>query len=167
MGRAFSSFKLLHCRFEPSLILCAVKRIIAAGNFKGYPLFAQHCPRKHVDGHRGVHACISAKGVKTLFYVRIHAYAQGCLGHGVTPIIYYAYGVSQYHYLSIQAPQDTDEPSRETPCGNAKPKLDFLGNAGSAGAIEVHAGVGCAAAIIKGWITGGEPNCDCGAGDCC
>jgi hypothetical protein len=37
----------------------------------------------------------------------------------------------------------------------------------AAGAIEVHAGVGCAAAIIKGWITGGEPNCDCGAGDCC
>ncbi|MCL2548294.1 MAG: 4Fe-4S binding protein [Symbiobacteriaceae bacterium] len=28
-------------------------------------------------------------------------------------------------------------------------------------AIEVDAGVGCAAAIITGWITGGEPSCDC------
>ena len=38
----------------------------------------------------------------------------------------------------------------------------------SAGAIEVQAGVGCAAAIIKGWFTGQEPTCDCGGGsDCC
>ncbi len=29
------------------------------------------------------------------------------------------------------------------------------------GAITVEAGVGCAAAIIKGWLTGGEPSCDC------
>ena len=29
-------------------------------------------------------------------------------------------------------------------------------------ALEVNPGVGCAAAIIAGWITGGEPNCDCG-----
>ena len=36
-----------------------------------------------------------------------------------------------------------------------------------AGAIEVSAGVGCAAAIIKGWLTGSEPNCDCDSGDCC
>lgn len=36
-----------------------------------------------------------------------------------------------------------------------------------AGAITVNAGVGCAAAIIKGWITGGEPSCDCSGGDCC
>ena len=28
-------------------------------------------------------------------------------------------------------------------------------------AIEVNAGVGCAAAIIYGWITGGEPACGC------
>jgi NAD-dependent dihydropyrimidine dehydrogenase PreA subunit len=33
-------------------------------------------------------------------------------------------------------------------------------------AIEVNAGVGCAAAIINGWITGGEPSCDCGS-ECC
>jgi len=35
-------------------------------------------------------------------------------------------------------------------------------------AIEVSAGVGCAAAIIMGWVTGKEPSCDC-AGDigCC
>lgn len=31
-------------------------------------------------------------------------------------------------------------------------------------AIEVNAGVGCASAIIKGWLTGGEPTCDCGGG---
>jgi ferredoxin len=30
------------------------------------------------------------------------------------------------------------------------------------GAITVEAGVGCAAAIIKGWVTGSEPSCDCG-----
>ncbi|MCL1979825.1 MAG: 4Fe-4S binding protein [Proteobacteria bacterium] len=36
-----------------------------------------------------------------------------------------------------------------------------------ANAIEVHAGVGCAAAIIKGWLTGGEPTCDCSSSDCC
>ena len=34
-------------------------------------------------------------------------------------------------------------------------------------AIEVHAGVGCAAAIIKGWITGSEPSCDCTGSECC
>jgi len=34
-------------------------------------------------------------------------------------------------------------------------------------AITVHAGVGCAAAIIKGWLTGSEPSCDCSGGDCC
>ncbi len=36
------------------------------------------------------------------------------------------------------------------------------------GALQVHAGVGCAAAIINGWIHGTEPSCDCGGGpDCC
>ena len=36
-----------------------------------------------------------------------------------------------------------------------------------ANAITVKAGVGCAAAIIYGWLTGSEPNC-CGSdGDCC
>ena len=34
-------------------------------------------------------------------------------------------------------------------------------------AIKVNAGVGCAAAIIKSWFTGGEPSCDCNNGDCC
>lgn len=28
-------------------------------------------------------------------------------------------------------------------------------------AIEVNPGVGCASAIIKGWLTGTEPSCDC------
>lgn len=37
------------------------------------------------------------------------------------------------------------------------------------GAISVDAGVGCAAAIINGWIHGTEPTCDCGPGSsgCC
>jgi len=37
-----------------------------------------------------------------------------------------------------------------------------------ANAIQVHAGVGCAAAIINSWFTGGEPTCGCGdSGECC
>jgi NAD-dependent dihydropyrimidine dehydrogenase PreA subunit len=32
-------------------------------------------------------------------------------------------------------------------------------------ALTVKAGVGCASAIIHGWLTGQEPNCDCG-GSC-
>lgn len=36
-------------------------------------------------------------------------------------------------------------------------------------AIEVKQGVGCAFAIIMGWLTGTEPSCDCspGSGDSC
>ena len=34
-------------------------------------------------------------------------------------------------------------------------------------AIDVRAGVGCAAAMITGWLTGSEPTCDCSDGDCC
>lgn len=38
-------------------------------------------------------------------------------------------------------------------------------------AIEVKSGVGCAYAIIMGWMTGSEPNCDCSGGNsssgCC
>ena len=35
-------------------------------------------------------------------------------------------------------------------------------------AITVDTGVGCALAVIKGWLTGSEPNCDCsGSEDCC
>jgi len=36
-------------------------------------------------------------------------------------------------------------------------------------AIEVKAGVGCAAAVINGILTGTEPSCDCsgGSGGCC
>jgi ferredoxin len=37
-------------------------------------------------------------------------------------------------------------------------------------AIEVKAGVGCASAIIYGWLTGKEPSCDCGGdsgSSCC
>ena len=34
-------------------------------------------------------------------------------------------------------------------------------------AIAVNAGVGCAAAIIFGWLTGSEPSCDCADGGCC
>jgi NAD-dependent dihydropyrimidine dehydrogenase PreA subunit len=32
-------------------------------------------------------------------------------------------------------------------------------------ALTVKIGVGCASAIINGWLTGGEPSCDCG-GSC-
>ncbi len=37
------------------------------------------------------------------------------------------------------------------------------------GAISVNSGVGCAAAIINGMITGEEPSCGCGGGSasCC
>lgn len=39
------------------------------------------------------------------------------------------------------------------------------------GAISVHPGVGCAEAIIRSWIFGGEPTCGCStptqAGACC
>jgi len=34
-------------------------------------------------------------------------------------------------------------------------------------AIEVNAGVGCAAAIVASWFTGKEPSCDCSGGECC
>ena len=36
-----------------------------------------------------------------------------------------------------------------------------------ANAISVDANVGCASAIIKGWLTGTEPSCGCSGGDCC
>jgi NAD-dependent dihydropyrimidine dehydrogenase PreA subunit len=34
-------------------------------------------------------------------------------------------------------------------------------------AIVVEAGVGCAAAIIMGWLTGSEPSCGCSDGGAC
>jgi len=34
-------------------------------------------------------------------------------------------------------------------------------------AIAVRAGVGCAAAVIIGWLTRSEPHCDCSDGGCC
>lgn len=35
-------------------------------------------------------------------------------------------------------------------------------------AISVDAGVGCAAAVIIGWLTRSEPSCDCSSGrECC
>jgi NAD-dependent dihydropyrimidine dehydrogenase PreA subunit len=37
-----------------------------------------------------------------------------------------------------------------------------------ANAITVDTGVGCAAAVINGWLTGSEPSCDCSSGEeCC
>ncbi len=33
-------------------------------------------------------------------------------------------------------------------------------------ALTVKAGVGCASAIIHGWLTGEEPSCDCGGSSC-
>jgi NAD-dependent dihydropyrimidine dehydrogenase PreA subunit len=35
------------------------------------------------------------------------------------------------------------------------------------GALKVKQGVGCAAAVISGFLKGGEPNCDCGGGESC
>ncbi len=34
-------------------------------------------------------------------------------------------------------------------------------------AITVDSGVGCAAAVITGWLTGSEPSCDCSSGEGC
>ena len=34
-------------------------------------------------------------------------------------------------------------------------------------ALSVKAGVGCAEAIIRGWLTGSEPNCGCADDGCC
>ena len=35
-------------------------------------------------------------------------------------------------------------------------------------AISVAAGVGCAYAVIMGWLTGSKPSCDCSGGsECC
>lgn len=34
-------------------------------------------------------------------------------------------------------------------------------------AITVNPGVGCATAIIKGWLTGSEPSCDCSSSESC
>jgi len=37
-----------------------------------------------------------------------------------------------------------------------------------ANAITVDSGVGCASAVIMGWLTGSEPGCDCSGGEeCC
>ena len=36
-----------------------------------------------------------------------------------------------------------------------------------AGAIAVDAGVGCAGAIIKSWLTGSEATCGCDSSGCC
>jgi NAD-dependent dihydropyrimidine dehydrogenase PreA subunit len=33
------------------------------------------------------------------------------------------------------------------------------------GAISVDAGVGCASAVLMGWLTGSEPTCGCADGD--
>ena len=35
------------------------------------------------------------------------------------------------------------------------------------GALTVNQGVGCAAAVISGFLKGTEPNCDCGGGEAC
>lgn len=36
-----------------------------------------------------------------------------------------------------------------------------------AAALSVSAGVGCAEAIVRGWLTGTAPSCDCGGGESC
>jgi NAD-dependent dihydropyrimidine dehydrogenase PreA subunit len=37
----------------------------------------------------------------------------------------------------------------------------------SLAAISVEAGVGCANAVIMGWLTGNEPSCGCDTVECC
>ena len=44
------------------------------------------------------------------------------------------------------------------------PKMESLRNGAL---ISVKPGVGCAAAIINGILTGSEPSCDCSGGECC
>jgi len=34
-------------------------------------------------------------------------------------------------------------------------------------AVCVDTGVGCASAVMMGWLTGSEPSCDCSGGECC
>lgn len=34
-------------------------------------------------------------------------------------------------------------------------------------ALAVTPGVGCAQAILNGWLKGAPPSCDCGGGKCC
>jgi NAD-dependent dihydropyrimidine dehydrogenase PreA subunit len=34
-------------------------------------------------------------------------------------------------------------------------------------ALSVEAGVGCAAAVLQGMISGGKPDCGCGGSGCC
>lgn len=36
-----------------------------------------------------------------------------------------------------------------------------------ADAVAVDTGVGCASAVIIGWLTGREPSCDCSDSGCC
>lgn len=45
-------------------------------------------------------------------------------------------------------------------CGACQRNCDF-------GALSVNAGVGCAAAIITGLLTGKEPTCGCDDSGCC
>jgi NAD-dependent dihydropyrimidine dehydrogenase PreA subunit len=45
-------------------------------------------------------------------------------------------------------------------CGACARNCDF-------GALTVNAGVGCAAAIITGLLTGSEPTCGCNDSGCC
>ena len=35
------------------------------------------------------------------------------------------------------------------------------------GALKVRAGVGCAAGVINGWLSGSGPTCDCSGGSAC
>jgi ferredoxin len=50
---------------------------------------------------------------------------------------------------------DILERDRCMECGACALNCDF-------GALAVNAGVGCAAAVIQGMISGGEPTCGCG-----
>lgn len=78
-----------------------------------------------------------------------------CTGCGICPTVC-PHGLLQLQEGKIQV---TDR-DRCMECGAC------AGNC-PAEAISVKAGVGCASAIIYGWLTGKEPSCDCGGGSSC
>ncbi len=71
-----------------------------------------------------------------------------------------------------QARQNEDPPSRKVVVADRDACMECGACARNCptAALSVKPGVGCAAAIITGWLTGSEPNCGCGEGEeggCC
>lgn len=81
--------------------------------------------------------------------------AEACIGCGMCPAVC-PHGV---FVIEEQKARITDR-DRCMECGACARNCPVS-------AIGVKAGVGCASAIIHGWLTGSEPNCDCGGGETC